>query len=51
MGGCEERTIDKVFFFSKSKGKRLIERQRRKLEDNIKLDRKRRWVVHISGLG
>jgi hypothetical protein len=40
MGGCEKHAIDKVFV-SKSKGKRLIGRQRRKLEDNIKLDRKR----------
>jgi hypothetical protein len=50
MGGCGKCKIDKVFV-SKSKGKRLIERQRRKLDDNIKLDRKMRWVVHISGLG
>jgi len=37
MGGCEKRTVDKGFL-SKSKGKRLIERQRPKLEDNIKID-------------
>jgi len=41
MGGSEKRTRDKVFV-SKSKGKRLIERQRSKHEDNIKMDRKRR---------
>jgi len=46
----QKRTPDKVFV-SKSKGERLIERQRRKLEDNIKMDRKRRLVVHTSELG
>jgi len=49
MGGCEERTPDKVSV-SKSKGKRLNERQSRKLEDNIKMDRKRLLVVRTSGL-
>jgi len=48
MGRCEKRTMDKIFV-SKSKGKRLIGRQRRKLEDNIKMGLKYAgWCIFLA---
>jgi hypothetical protein len=48
MGGCEKRTMDK-FLVSKSKGKRLLQRQRRKLEDDIKMDIKNAgWCILLA---
>jgi hypothetical protein len=48
MGGLEKRTLDK-FLFSESKGKRPIERQSRKLENNIKMDLKNAgWYILLA---